>query len=44
MSYMPRLDRYDGMLYRRTGRTALLVRVISLGLWNNFGHESPFSL
>jgi L-glyceraldehyde 3-phosphate reductase len=31
-------DRYDKMLYRRTGRSGLLLPAVSLGLWHNFGH------
>jgi L-glyceraldehyde 3-phosphate reductase len=30
------------MPYRRTGRSGLLLPVISLGLWQNFGHDKPF--
>jgi L-glyceraldehyde 3-phosphate reductase len=31
-------NRYDNMLYRRTGRSGLLLPAVSLGLWHNFGH------
>jgi L-glyceraldehyde 3-phosphate reductase len=41
MAYTPALDRYDRMLYRRTGRSGLLLPAISLGLWWNFGHDRP---
>jgi L-glyceraldehyde 3-phosphate reductase len=41
MTYTPSPDRYDRMLYRRTGRSGLLLPAISLGLWNNFGHDHP---
>ena len=34
-------DRYDRMLYRRTGRSGLKLPAISLGLWWNFGHDRP---
>ena len=37
MTYEPAEDRYDGMLYRRSGRSGLLLPAISLGLWQNFG-------
>ncbi|MDQ3015828.1 MAG: L-glyceraldehyde 3-phosphate reductase [Bacteroidota bacterium] len=30
--------RYDDMTYRRCGRSGLLLPVLSLGLWHNFGH------
>jgi L-glyceraldehyde 3-phosphate reductase len=42
MSYLPRAERYDGMQYRRTGRSGLKLPVISLGLWHNFGADVPF--
>ncbi len=31
-------NRYDEMIYRRTGRSGLLLPAVSLGLWHNFGH------
>ncbi|HEX7069912.1 MAG TPA: L-glyceraldehyde 3-phosphate reductase [Rhodothermales bacterium] len=37
MSYSPAEDRYDGMIYRRVGRSGLKLPAISLGLWYNFG-------
>jgi L-glyceraldehyde 3-phosphate reductase len=30
------------MTYRRSGRSGLKLPAISLGLWQNFGHERPF--
>ena len=39
--YTPANDRYEGMLYRRTGRSGLKLPAISLGLWWNFGHDRP---
>jgi L-glyceraldehyde 3-phosphate reductase len=39
--YTPSDDRYDRMLYRRTGRSGLRLPAISLGLWWNFGHDRP---
>ena len=41
MSYTPEKDRYDGMKYSRCGRSGLKLPVLSLGLWHNFGGESP---
>ena len=38
MSYTPAYTRYDGMEYRRCGRSGLLLPIVSLGLWHNFGH------
>ena len=42
MTYVPAADRYDRMLYRRSGRSGLLLPAISLGLWWNFGDDAPF--
>ena len=41
MTYVPADDRYDRMLYRRSGRSGLKLPAISLGLWWNFGHDRP---
>ena len=34
--------RYEEMTYRRCGSSGLKLPAISLGLWQNFGHERPF--
>jgi L-glyceraldehyde 3-phosphate reductase len=39
MAYEPDESRYDRMLYRRSGRSGLLLPAISLGLWQNFGDD-----
>src|SRR5204862_6205784 len=41
MGYEPAGDRYEQMAYRRTGRSGLLLPAVSLGLWQNFGHDRP---
>src|SRR4026208_2546452 len=41
MQYVPSGERYDRMVYRRSGRSGLLLPAISLGLWWNFGHDRP---
>lgn len=41
MSYSPAPERYDSMLYRRCGRSGLDLPAVSLGLWQNFGHDRP---
>ncbi len=41
MTYTPCEDRYDRMTYRRCGRSGLQLPAISLGLWHNFGHDTP---
>src|SRR3984957_14707658 len=44
MTYIADLGRYDGkMPYRRSGRSGLQLPTVSLGLWQNFGDESPLS-
>ncbi len=40
--YVPDPERYDGrMPYRRCGRSGLLLPVVSLGFWHNFGDDKP---
>jgi L-glyceraldehyde 3-phosphate reductase len=39
--YTPSENRYERMLYRRTGRSGLKLPAVSLGLWWNFGHDRP---
>ena len=41
MPYTPSENRYERMLYRRTGRSGLKLPAVSLGLWWNFGHDRP---
>jgi len=41
MTYQPADVRYQSMPYRRSGRSGLLLPAISLGLWQNFGHDRP---
>jgi L-glyceraldehyde 3-phosphate reductase len=41
MTYVPAADRYDRMVYRRCGRSGLLLPAVSLGLWHNFGGDRP---
>ena len=42
MTYVAADDRYDSMVYRRTGRSGLDLPAISLGLWHNFGDGRPW--
>jgi L-glyceraldehyde 3-phosphate reductase len=42
MPYNAQSERYDTMLYRRTGRSGLLLPALSLGLWYNFGGLDSF--
>lgn len=39
--YQPADDRYQRMSYRRCGRSGLKLPAISLGLWHNFGEDTP---
>ncbi|WP_020395210.1 L-glyceraldehyde 3-phosphate reductase [Thiolinea disciformis] len=40
MVYQADSARYETMQYRRCGRSGLLLPIISLGLWHNFGAQS----
>jgi L-glyceraldehyde 3-phosphate reductase len=45
MTYLAAADRYDDtMPYRRVGRSGLKLPAVSLGLWQNFGDESPLDV
>ena len=39
MTYVASPDRYEAMTYRRCGASGLKLPAVSLGLWNNFGHD-----
>ncbi|MBN9031236.1 MAG: L-glyceraldehyde 3-phosphate reductase [Rhizobiales bacterium 63-7] len=41
MSWTPADDRYSKMKYNRVGRSGLKLPAISLGLWHNFGEDTP---
>lgn len=41
MSWQPAQDRYDTMIYNRCGRSGLKLPAVSLGLWHNFGGDTP---
>ena len=40
MGYLASSSRYDSMVYRRCGRSGLLLPALSLGMWHNFGSEA----
>ncbi len=42
MTYAPVPERYTAVAYRRCGRSGLMLPVISLGLWQNFGADRPW--
>ena len=41
MAYVPAENRYEKMVYRRCGNSGLKLPAISLGLWHNFGDDTP---
>lgn len=41
MPYTPAEDRYSRMTYRRCGKSGLKLPAVSLGLWHNFGEDTP---
>ena len=43
MPYTAADDRYEQLEYARVGRSGLKLPRISLGLWNNFGHDRPLT-
>jgi L-glyceraldehyde 3-phosphate reductase len=44
MTYIPNTKRYDGALFRRCGRSGIVLPPISLGLWQNFGGVNVFEI
>src|SRR5579862_4840252 len=40
-TYVPAADRYEQIPYRRCGRSGIKLPAISLGLWQNFGYDTP---
>ena len=39
--YQPKEDRYQRMAYRRCGSSGVMLPLLSLGLWHNFGQITP---
>jgi L-glyceraldehyde 3-phosphate reductase len=44
MTFMADADRYEQTSYRRCGRSGIKLPVVSLGLWQNFGDETPIEV
>lgn len=44
MTYTPAEDRYSKMKYAHCGNSGLQLPLISLGLWHNFGGDTPHEL
>jgi L-glyceraldehyde 3-phosphate reductase len=42
-NYVAATDRYDAMKYRRCGKSGILLPLLSLGLWHNFGKLDDFN-
>ncbi|CAN7467846.1 L-glyceraldehyde 3-phosphate reductase [Pararhizobium sp. LjRoot238] len=41
MAWQPADNRYETMKYNRCGKSGLKLPAVSLGLWHNFGHDTP---
>ncbi len=41
MTWQPAENRYEKMIYNRCGSSGLKLPAISLGLWHNFGEDTP---
>ena len=41
--YTPNEKRYETMTYRRCGKSGLMLPVVSLGFWQNFGYQDNFA-
>jgi L-glyceraldehyde 3-phosphate reductase len=41
MAWQPADNRYEMMKYNRCGKSGLKLPAVSLGLWHNFGHDTP---
>lgn len=44
MIYSPAQNRYDNMVYRRCGNSGVKLPAVSLGLWHNFGGDTPHEI
>jgi len=44
MTYIADADRYEQTSYRRCGRSGIKLPEVSLGLWQNFGDETPLEV
>ncbi len=42
--HVPSPERYDKMIYHKSGLSGIYLPAISLGLWHNFGHYDNFSV
>jgi L-glyceraldehyde 3-phosphate reductase len=43
MAWQPAQNRYEKMKYNRCGKSGLKLPAISLGLWHNFGEDTPMA-
>ena len=44
MKYVADEKRYNDMVYKKCGKSGLYLPAVSLGLWQNFGEETPLEL
>ncbi len=42
-NYIPNSERYNTMKYKRCGKSGLLLPMVSLGLWHNFGSDDDIN-
>ena len=42
--YTPDKNRYQAIQYRRCGNSGVMLPLLSLGLWHNFGDRTPFDV
>ena len=42
-NYVAKSNRYDKIEYRRCGKSGIMLPIISLGLWHNFGFNDDFT-
>ena len=42
LNYVAATNRYENMQYRRCGKSGILLPLLSLGLWHNFGKSDDF--
>lgn len=40
--YLADEKRYENMVYRRCGKSGVLLSAVGLGFWHNFGHDAKF--
>ncbi len=44
MEYIAKSNRYENIIYRRCGKSGIMLPALSLGLWHNFGGVDSFEM